>query len=221
MSGFCPDGYVSVPAAIARAMQYWFADRLAAVETAVPDSPVKGEPNSTVDALALALSQPSIPDALRHKLADVVTQAVDQLRRHLHHGKATAYYFGDDGRQAVKPDFWATPTADGILESGSYFPFGRPSRWYEQRPNYPLFLLQKELNALLSEPKAAAKLTTVAKKAERAELLKVFLREHRDLTRKEQRDLASQQWPNQFTDVEWRKALRADGRRNPGPQRPK
>jgi hypothetical protein len=36
------------------------------------------------------------------------------------------------------------------LETGVYWPFGRPSRVYEQRPNYPLFLLQSELDTLLS-----------------------------------------------------------------------
>jgi hypothetical protein len=37
------------------------------------------------------------------------------------------------------------------MESGTYWPFGEPTRWYESRPNYLLFLLQSELDALLSE----------------------------------------------------------------------
>ena len=41
-----------------------------------------------------------------------------------------------------------------MIESGSYWPFGRPTRWYEARPNYPLFVEQSELEALLSEQPA-------------------------------------------------------------------
>jgi len=42
------------------------------------------------------------------------------------------------------------------LETGVYWPFSRPSRLYEQRPNYPLFLLQSELDTVLS-PEPAKK----------------------------------------------------------------
>ncbi len=62
----------------------------------------------------------------------------------------TGYYFENDGRHTVSREFWATAEADGGLESGFYWPFGRPSRIYEQRPNYPLFLLQLELDTLLN-----------------------------------------------------------------------
>ncbi len=44
--------------------------------------------------------------------------------------------------------------ADGVMESGTYWRFGKPTRWYKLRPNYSLFLLQSELDALLSEQPA-------------------------------------------------------------------
>jgi hypothetical protein len=60
----------------------------------------------------------------------------------------------------ISSDFWATAEANGVLESGIYWPFGRPSRAYEQRPNYPLVLLESELNKLLSD-KAAKPATRI------------------------------------------------------------
>jgi hypothetical protein len=108
--------------AIAKAAEYWFAERLAAAETpAAGGSATKDEPDNSVHALARALSQPSIPDALRHEFADIVTQTVHRLRNLLHQGELLkAYYFGGlfDGRQVVTREFWATPEADGVLESG-------------------------------------------------------------------------------------------------------
>ncbi len=77
-----------------------------------------------------------------------------RLRNFLHEGKLKAYYFGHDGCHSVSREFWATTHADGEMESGTYWPFGKPPRLYESRPNYPLFLLQSELDALLSEQPA-------------------------------------------------------------------
>jgi hypothetical protein len=93
-----------------------------------------------------AFSQPQFPDALK----EIAIQAVRQLRNLLHQGKLHGYYFGLGGRQSVSREFWATADAGGVLETGVYWPFGRPSRLYEERPNYPLFLSQSELDALLS-----------------------------------------------------------------------
>ena len=75
---------------------------------------------------------------------------VHRLRNLLHQGKLHGHYFKNDGRHRISREFWATAEADGSLESGTYWPFGRPSRIYEQRPNYPLFLLQSELDTLLN-----------------------------------------------------------------------
>jgi hypothetical protein len=87
-----------------------------------------------------------------------VTQTVHRLRNHLHQGKLLkAYYFGglfrpSEGRQTLPPEFWATSGADGVLESGSYLPLGRPSKWYDPPlPNFSLFFLKADLDALLSE----------------------------------------------------------------------
>ncbi|MGO9398576.1 MAG: hypothetical protein ACLP19_12175 [Xanthobacteraceae bacterium] len=99
-----------------------------------------------------AFSQPQVPDALK----EIAIQAVRQLRNLLHQGKLHGYYFGHGGRHSVSRDFWATAEADGALESGIYWPFGRPTR-YESRPNCPLLLQQSELDALLSEPHSKKK----------------------------------------------------------------
>jgi hypothetical protein len=52
----------------------------------------------------------------------------------------------------VPREFWATTQADGVLESGTYWPFGQPSRVLEWQPNYRLlFLRETELQKLLTE----------------------------------------------------------------------
>jgi hypothetical protein len=78
---------------------------------------------------------------------------VHRLRNLLYEGKLTAYYFGgllSSGRNAVPSQFWAEAEADGVLESGSYFPRGRPTRYYDPRPSYPLLLLHAKLDAVLN-----------------------------------------------------------------------
>jgi hypothetical protein len=91
---------------------------------------------------------------LQLELRDAVTQTVHRLRNFLHRGELNAYYFDNDGRHSVARDFWATAHADGVMESGIYWPFGKPTRVYDRRPNYPLFLLLSELDALLNEQPA-------------------------------------------------------------------
>jgi hypothetical protein len=151
---FCPDGYVPAQEAIVRAAKYWFPERFAALErAAAPQSETK--PDNSFEALARALSQPpGIPDAWRPAFEDIASETVHRLRSFLHRGELKAYYFQQDGCQSVSRDFWPTAHSDGVLESGTYWPFGKPTRSYEGRPNYSLFLLQSELDALLSEQPA-------------------------------------------------------------------
>jgi hypothetical protein len=52
---------------------------------------------------------------------------------------------------AVPREFWATAQANGVLESGIFWPFGEPARLYEQRPNFRLFVRQSDLDKLLSD----------------------------------------------------------------------
>ena len=69
-----------------------------------------------------------------------------------------AFYFGGLFTIAVmivSREYWATAQADGVMELGTYWPFWKPPRWNESRPNYSLFLLQSELHApLINEPTA-------------------------------------------------------------------
>ncbi len=153
MSDFCPDGYVRSQDAIVRAAKSWFPDKIAALESATaPESQTK--PDNNFDAVVRALSQPPIPDAWRHAFEDIAGHTVYRLRNFLHEGKLKAYYFGDDGCHSLSREIWATAQADGVMKSGIYWPFGKPTRWHKSRPNYSLFLLQSELEALLTEQPA-------------------------------------------------------------------
>ncbi len=158
MNGYVPDGYVPTQEAIARALEYWFAERIAALKRAIaPQSETK--PDISLDTLVRTLSRALLPDALRQEFVDIAVQTVHRLRDDLHQGKQLkAFYFGglfDNSRQTVSREYWATAQADGVMKSGTYWPFGKPPRWNKSRPNYSLFLLQSELDALLiNEPTA-------------------------------------------------------------------
>jgi hypothetical protein len=152
VSSFFPDGYVPTPQAILEVAEKWFEQRLREVETLVASELASNaEPKSGVEALARALSRPPIPAPLLHK--DIVPQTVVRLRNHLFDGKLlTVYYFGGllDGCHEIRPGFWTTPAADGVLESGTYFPLGKPDRWYDRRLSCPIFFNRAELDALPS-----------------------------------------------------------------------
>jgi hypothetical protein len=156
---FCPEGYVPVQEAIGRAAQSWFPEQKAALETATASElAMDNKPSDDVNALTpverLAdafRGQPSISQKLRQQFLDLQTKTEDRLRKPLHRDVLTAYYFGGQGLRAVPREFWATTEADGVLMSGSYWPFGKPRAWHEQRPSYPLFFLESQLATLLSE----------------------------------------------------------------------
>jgi hypothetical protein len=169
---FCPDGYVSVQEAIARAALCWFPEQIAALETAsAGKSAINNKPNNSLNAptpveeLARAIREPpSISAGVRQQVEDLLTLTEHRLRNFLHQGALAAYYFGrllDQGRHAVGREFWPTTKADGVLMSGTYWPFGIPRTRHEQRPSYPLFFIESELAALLRSP--IADVTNVAR----------------------------------------------------------
>jgi hypothetical protein len=144
MSYFFPGGYKPIDEAIRTAAQCWFYDKIAAFEI---------KPDRSLDAL----SQPEVPYAWRRAFEEIAKETVHRLRGLLHQGKLTAYYFREDGCHPVSREFWATAEADGAIESGTYWPWGRPTRWFDPGPNYRLCVNQLELDALFKE-EAAGKL---------------------------------------------------------------
>jgi Bacterial regulatory proteins, gntR family len=140
----------------------WFPEQTTALETATASElAINNKPSddinglTPVERLARAFrGQPSVSEGLRRQAVDLLTQTEHRFRNFLDQGAFTAFYFGglfDEGRHAVAREFWATTEADGVLMSGSYWPFGKPRAWHEQRPSYPLFFLESQLAALLSE----------------------------------------------------------------------
>jgi hypothetical protein len=216
MNEFRPEGYASTREAIGRAAECWFPERLAALEKAVA-AELQEQPDNGVKALARALAQPVVlANALQFEFHDIEPQTVNRLRNLLHQGKLTAHYFEANGRHSVVSEFWATEEADGVLESGVYWPFGQPTRWYESRPNHSLFLLKSELDALLSEqpakkrrfpqanmPKLVAALRTLDDLPNRADQLEALcnMPEFCEFT---------------ITDAIFRAAMKEAGPRSPG-----
>jgi hypothetical protein len=150
MSDFSPHGYERTPRGVARAARHWFADEFDKNEAAiVPQSGAK--PQDPIEQAVRAFSWPEIPN----EWWQIANQTVHRLRNLLLQGELHADYFDAFGRHSVPREFWATPQADGVLESGMYWPFGQASRVYEWQPNcYPLFLREIELRELLSEQPA-------------------------------------------------------------------
>jgi hypothetical protein len=216
VSGYVPDGYMSVTDAVAEAARYWFGDRIAAIETAKPGTRASkdDEPDNSIEAAVRAFSQASLPDALRHEFEDIARQTAHRLRNLLHKGKLKAYYFVLDGAHSVSREFWATAQADGVLESGTYWPFGEPTRLYESRPNYLLFLPQSELDALLSEQPAQKRPLPNAKNPE----LVAALRKLEDLPNRAAQFQALCNMP-EFREFAITNALFREAAKKAGPRR--
>ncbi len=216
-SSFCPEGYVLTAQAILRAAQFWFPEQCGAAVRAA-GSTAAGT-NGTIDAILEAFTRapwPQFPYAFEHTVRELVGMTVQQLRNSLHQGTIDAVYFTPDGPQRVDEKFWATTEADGILEQGTYWPFGKPKRWHEA-PNYPLCIKQSQLDALLSEERAGRKFP-MQKKSELAAA-------YRDTTvaslrtRKAQREAIKkleQFKPYKITHRLFREAEKASGWRQAG-----
>jgi hypothetical protein len=219
MSEFCPEGYVATPRAIVEAALYWFKDQMALAAAALETAPPATQETGTdgLAALARAISLARTPQ-VTPEVTEVLVQSARRLRNLLLDGKElTAYYYGglfDLGCRPVESEFWATPEADGVLESGQYFPFGRPTAWHTPRPSSPLFLRRAELDKLLSEPVTAKKPLPRAKEEDLAAALRQFDHLPRDAQRAAVRDLPEFQ-PYHITEANWRAAAKAQPR-SPG-----
>jgi hypothetical protein len=149
---FCPEGFMPVEAAIVKAAHCWFSESLerAVPQLATSDSSIEG----AVQALR-RLRRAEWP-------WDAIEQTVTRLRNYLHQAKINAYYFTKDGRQVVAQNFWATSEADGVLETGRYWPNGDPNiiehgepSLVDEQPPTRFFFEQLELDALfVKKPKA-------------------------------------------------------------------
>ena len=160
---FCPDGYVRTQMAIAGGAECWFPERFAALENSFAEleSAVAPQPksDSSLDAVVRAFSHRPIPaawqdDTWRHEFEDLWSQTAHRLRNFLYQDTLKAYYFNDFGCHHLSREFWATAQADGVIESGTYWPFGPPTHSFEQRPNHTLFFKQVDLDALMSDQPA-------------------------------------------------------------------
>jgi hypothetical protein len=213
MIGFCPDGYVSSQEAVLRAAQFWFPEKVASLDTVVLENVNKESVSS--------LSYPQLPEELRKLFEGITGQTVPRLRNFLHQGKLKAYYFENDGCRTVSRKFWATAQADGVIESGTYWPFGKPTRWYDKQPNYSLFMKQSELDALQVVEPAENRRFPMDKKKD----LAAAYRSPEIATlasRKSQREAIRklEQFKSyRITDSLFREAENASGKREPGVKR--
>jgi hypothetical protein len=210
MIRFCPDGYVSSQEAVLLAAKVWFPETAASIEAVVLE-----KTNQLAGCLP---SYAPLPKELRRLYEEIAGQTVPRLRNFLHQGNLKAYYFENDGPHSVSREFWATAQADGMIESGAYWPFGRPTRWYDELPDYPLFVKQSELDALLFGEPAENRRFPLGKKPElvaayRSPKIAALV------SRKDQREAIRklEQFKSyHITDRLFREAEKASGKRKPG-----
>ena len=212
MSDFCPDGYVPSRVAIFIAAKFWFPENVVSIEAAATGK-------TRLHARSLPFAQR--PEAFQQAFEEIAEPTVLRLRNFLHQGKLTAYYFTDGGRHSILHGFWATAQAEGCLQLGTYCPFGKPTRWYEQRPNHPIFFKQSELDALLVDKPTENRLFSSGKKNELAAAYR-----HPDIealpTRAAQREAIKKLEPFKayhITDELFREAEKRSGSRRPGVKR--
>jgi hypothetical protein len=149
------------------AARHWFAQELEKGETAIA-SQAGAKPESPIEQAVRAFSWPQIPE----EWWQIANETVRRLRSLLHQGQLNADYFDNHSRHTVPREFWATTQADGVLESGVYWPFGKPSRLYERAPNYPLFLRETELHKLLTDQPAKKRQLSRSKLPDLADALR-------------------------------------------------
>jgi hypothetical protein len=213
MIDFYPDGYMPLQQAVFIAAKFWFPKEVASLETVVLEK--IGQ-----EVVRIHL-YPQLPDEVRRPFEEIAGQTVPRLRNLLNQGKLKAYYFENDGRHSVSREFWATAQADGVIESGTYWPFGKPAHWYDKLPDYSLFVKQSELDALRVEEPTKNRPFPLG---EKTELAATYRRPEIEAlpTRADQREAIKKL--DQFksyhiTDRLFREAERASGKRQPGVKR--
>jgi hypothetical protein len=211
MIDFCPDGYVPSQEAVFIAAKYWFPEKVASLETAATE-------NTSLHVRSLFAQ---LPEDFREAFEEIAGPAVRRLRNFLHQGKLRAYYFTGDGCHSLAREFWATTQANGVIESGTYWPAGRPTQWYDRPPNHTIFVEQSELDTLLVKKPAENRRFPLGRKQE---LAAAYRRPEIEAlpTRDNQREAIKQleQFKSyHITDELFREAEKASGKRSPGVKR--
>lgn len=220
MSVFCPDGYVPTREALVRAAQYFFAEQIAAIERA-PSAGSETKANNFADAVLQAFSRSPVLNTLQREFKNIVSQTEHRLRNFLYQGKLNAYYFDADGCNSVPRALWATTHANGALVAGAFYSVPRALRATVKVSGPfegfgPLFLLQSELDALLTKQPAKKRPLPKAKVPE----LVAALRKLDDLSNRPAQLRALSDMPEfrdyMITHALFREAAKQAGRRRAG-----
>jgi hypothetical protein len=212
MPDFCPDGYAPLQHAVSIAAQFWFPEKVASIETAATGK-------TRLHARSLPFAQR--PGAFQQAFEEIAEPTVLRLRNFLHQGKITAYYFTGNGCHSLPREFWATTEANEVIESGTYWPLGSPTKWYDRRPKHPIFVKQSDLDVLLVNEAAENRRFPLSKKSE---LAAAYRRPEIAAlpSRRAQREAIKQleQFKSyHITDKLFREAEQASGPRRPGIKR--
>lgn len=215
MDEFIPAGYVPIQAAFLKALEHWYRAELKEAEQRYAERMPKptGDPVSDM----IASQGPLQPSSEDMKLAE---EARRRFRQLFYDGDLSAIYFGTGlgftgpGEHSIEPGLWATSQGDGIIETGRYFPFGRPTRFAERRPYATVLIRDADLTTLLEghEAKGPSREASAEAPSERrvsARALLDFLNSRADGQRRSSdvRAEASTHFGGQtFTERQWREA---------------
>ena len=162
MSSFVPDGYLPIDEAFARAMKRWFADQISKLEQEVEYDRAKRLEDlpTTDDPVRRAFLQAGAHEGARKaavpKLEGIKREAEVKFRNLLYAGKLTAHFSEPVSgiEWTIEAKRWATPATDGVIESGLYFPYGKPDGPYAKAPAVKVRVREKKFWEALATSEA-------------------------------------------------------------------
>lgn len=164
---FVPPGYIAARHVIEVVVNRLFpaADEAAhSPEGQLQQEPIVNEPEAMIDPFAAVVKSGLKPQAaplyaaykphealVSSEVEQQIYKVLHTLRALLYEKKLTAFYVSPLGGDIAEVSnvFWLGNDADHALGSGEYWPFGRPSSWYEKRPMSPLLFKEGEAERAL------------------------------------------------------------------------
>lgn len=164
--GFVPAGYKPIDVAWRELLEEWHGQELRALE----DQHRRALPEPTGDAVRDAIRSCSPPSAdLMAKAKPIVEASLNKFRQLLFNGTLSAVYLTPSGASTIPANLWATSETDGVIETGDYFPFGRPVSIYQRVTVERVFIVATDLDRLSSPTTPEAGAMVVKRPAQRAE----------------------------------------------------
>jgi hypothetical protein len=147
-----PDGYLPITSAVYQALMHWFREKAStSLERIEKELSAADKNYSTTDPIPSHLVE-IIQQKLDLDCQEEIDKTRHRLRKALHKGDLIAVYFSTryDEPSPIPRRFWPSPEADDVLETGDYFPYGRPKHYWKDRQSEAVLVREEDLRRLLS-----------------------------------------------------------------------